>query len=228
MSLTDQLAAAARELGSDDVQHTLTTAVELAVELIAGCDACGVTLVRRAKGIKGMETPVSTGDMVVRGDALQYELGEGPCMDAVWQHEVVVSNDLRAETRWPVWAPRVVEELGARSMMCIQLFADEHSLGAMNMYSTTPGAFGRSDEVEGQALAAHVAVALAAAQEIEQLQTALVSRTVIGQAEGILMERFDISATRAFDVLRRVSSLSNTKLSLVARELVETRRVPVS
>jgi GAF domain-containing protein len=227
MSLTDQLAAAARELGSDDVEHTLTTAVELAVELIAGCDACGVTLVRRGRGIKGIETPVSTGDMVVRGDALQYELGEGPCMDAVWQHEVVVSNDLVVETRWPVWAPRVVEELGARSMMCIQLFAGEHSLGAMNMYSKTPDVFDESDQVEAEALAAHVAVALAAAQEIEQLQTALTSRTVIGQAEGILMERFDISATRAFDVLRRVSSHSNTKLSLIAKELVETRRVPV-
>jgi transcriptional regulator with GAF, ATPase, and Fis domain len=225
-NLADQLAAAARDLGSEDVEHTLEKSVQLAVELIDGCDACGVTLVRRGKSL---ETPVSTGEMVVRGDALQYELGEGPCMDAVWEHEVVTSPDLANEARWPKWGPRVVEELGARSMMCMQLFTDEHSLGAMNMYAKHPDAFDNNgDLAEGQALAAHVAVALAAAQEIEHLNTALGSRTVIGQAEGILMERFGIDGDRAFEVLRRVSSHTNTKLQHVAWELVQTRKVPTA
>jgi GAF domain-containing protein len=225
-NLADQLAAAARDLGSEDVEHTLEKSVQLAVELIDGCDACGVTLVRRGKSL---ETPVSTGEMVVRGDALQYELGEGPCMDAVWEHEVVTSPDLANEARWPKWGPRVVEELGARSMMCMQLFTDEHSLGAMNMYAKHPDAFDNNgDLAEAQALAAHVAVALAAAQEIEHLNTALGSRTVIGQAEGILMERFGIDGDRAFEVLRRVSSHTNTKLQHVAWELVQTRKVPTA
>jgi GAF domain-containing protein len=225
-NLAEQLADAARDLSSHDVEHTLDKSVHLAVDLIAGCDACGVTMVRRGAGL---ETPVSTGDMVVRGDALQYELGEGPCMDAVWEQEVVISHDLAEEERWPRWGPLVVEELGARSMMCIQLFTDQHTLGAMNMYAKKPQVFDQSgDRAEAQALAAHIAVALAAAQEIENLNTALGSRTVIGQAEGILMERFGIDGDRAFEVLRRVSSHTNTKLHRVALELVETRKVPTS
>jgi transcriptional regulator with GAF, ATPase, and Fis domain len=223
-NLAEQLAHAARDLGSEDVEHTLQKSVHLAVDLIEGCDACGVTLVRRGAGL---ETPVSTGDMVVRGDALQYELGEGPCMDAVWTQEVVISHDLADEDRWPAWAPLVVAELGARSMMCIQLFTDTHTVGAMNMYSQSANVFDEvSDRAEAQALAAHIAVALAAAQEIEHLTTALSSRTIIGQAEGILMERFGIDGDRAFEVLRRVSSHTNTKLHQVACELVDTRKVP--
>lgn len=223
-NLAEHLATAARDLGSENVEQTLQKSVHLAVELIDGCDACGVTLVRRGQSL---ETPVSTGDMVVRGDALQYELGEGPCMDAVWEQEVVISHDLAAEVRWPQWGPRVVKELGARSMMCVQLFTDKQTLGAMNMYAKHSRVFDEvEDRAEAQALAAHISVALAAAQEIEHLNTALGNRTVIGQAEGILMERFGIAGDRAFEVLRRVSSHTNTKLHAVAQELVETRKVP--
>lgn len=223
-NLAALMATAARDLGSQDVEHTLERSVHLAVELIEGCDACAITVVRRGVAL---ETPVSTGDLPTRGDASQYELGEGPCMDAVWDHEVVISADLAQEKRWPTWGPRVVAELGARSMMCVQLFANEQTLGALNMYSTRPNAFAEdSDQAIGQALAAHVSVAFAAAQQIEGLNTALVNRTIIGQAEGILMERFGISSDRAFHVLRRVSSHTNLKLHRVATQLIETRRLP--
>jgi len=223
-NLIEELAAAARDLSAEDVEQTLEKSVALTVDLIDGCDAAGVSLVRRGHSI---ETPASTDRKVLRGDQLQYELQEGPCMDAVWNQDIVVSTDLSEDDRWPRWAPRVVDEIGARSMMCIQLFTDARTLGAMNMYSWRPGAFDlEGDRDEGLALGAHVAVALASAQQIEGLTTALVSRTVIGQAEGILMERFDIDADRAFQVLKRVSSHCNTKLQRVAAELVRTRRLP--
>ncbi len=225
-NLTDELAAAARDLSAEDVEQTLEKSVRLAVELIEGCDACGVTLVRRGSAL---ETPAYTDDKVILGDQLQYELQEGPCMDAAWSQHMVISTDLAEDTRWPRWAPRVVEEVGARSMMCVQLFTDAHLLGALNMYSWKTNAFAiEDDRGEGLALAAHVAVALAAAQEIQHLNTALGSRTVIGQAEGILMERFGLTADRSFEVLQRVSSQTNTKLLGVARQLVETRRLPGS
>ena len=222
--LTEKLAAAARELSAEDVGQTLEKAVALCVDLIEGCDAAAVSLVRRGQAI---ETPAYTDAWVLRGDELQYELQQGPCMDAVWHHDIVISTDLATDDRWPQWAPRVVEEIGARSMMCIQLFTDASTLGALNMYSWSPDAFSLSgDRDEGLALGAHVAVALVAAQQVEGLNTALHNRTVIGQAEGILMERFGIDADRAFQLLRRVSSHSNTKLQRVAAELVETRRMP--
>ncbi len=223
-NLSALLAAAARDLGSEDVERTLEKSIHFAVELIDGCDECAITLVRRGTAL---ETPVSTGDLPKRGDALQYELDEGPCIDAVWEHEVVISADLAQEKRWPTWGPRVVAELGARSMMCIRLFANEQTLGALNMYSLKVHAFAEhSDQAVGQALAAHVAVAFAAAEKIEGLNTALVNRTIIGQAEGILMERFGISGERAFQVLRRVSSHTNLKLHRVANQLIETRQIP--
>jgi GAF domain-containing protein len=222
--LTDHLAAAARDLGSQDVEDTLHKSVGLAVDLIDGCDAAGVTLVHRGQRL---DTPAYTSNEVLRGDQLQYELQEGPCMDAVWDHEIVISPDLKNESRWPTWAPTVVTELGARSMMCIQLFADDTSLGALNMYATTVDAFSGDDtRHEGLALAAHIAVALAAAQKIEQLHLGMDRRTIIGQAQGILMERFDITADRAFTVLQRVSSTSNTKLHQVAVDLVTSRKIP--
>jgi transcriptional regulator with GAF, ATPase, and Fis domain len=223
-NLSALLAAAARDLGSENVERTLEKSVHFAVELIEGCDDCAITLVRRGTAL---ETPVSTGDLPKRGDALQYELGEGPCMDAVWEQEVVISADLAQEKRWPTWGPRVVADLGARSMMCIRLFANEQTLGALNMYSVNVNAFADdADQAVGQALAVHVAVAFAAAREIEGLNTALVNRTSIGQAEGILMERFGISGERAFQVLRRVSSHTNLKIYRVATQLIETRRLP--
>ncbi len=223
-NLTEQLASAARDLGSEDVEHTLEKGVALAVELIDGCDGAGVTMVRRGQSV---ETPVSTADWVARGDALQNELQEGPCLDAVWEQDIVTAPDLAKEERWTTWGPRVVEELGVRSMMCIKLFADDETVGALNLYSTRARAFDSPDDrIEGMALAAHVAVAFVAAQEIEHLNKAMISRTVIGQAEGILMERFDIPAERAFQVLKRASSHFNTKLFQVASELVRTRRLP--
>ena len=222
--LTEQLAAAARDLSAEGVGDTLDKAVGLAVELIDGCDAACVSLVHRGSSI---DTPAYTTDKVLRGDHLQYELQEGPCMDAVWDQEIVLSTDLAGDDRWPTWGPRVVEELGVGSMLCIQLFTDDKTLGALNMYSWQPQAFSMAgDRSEGLALGAHVAVALAAAQQIEGLNTAIASRTIIGQAEGILMERFGIEGDRAFEVLRRVSSNSNTKLHAVAAELVLTRRIP--
>jgi GAF domain-containing protein len=221
--LAEDLATAARELQSEkDVHTTLDKAIALCVDLIEGCEAAGVSIVHR----RGIDTPATTSDAVARGDALQYELREGPCLDAVRDHELVCSGDLTTDDRWPTWGPRVAEECGARSMLCVQLYVEEDSLGALNMYSRQVNAFDDSDQAEALALAAHVAVALVAAREVESLNAAVTARTITGQAQGILMERFDIDAQLAFDVLRRVSQDNNVKLSKVAAELVDTRRTP--
>ena len=223
---SEQLAQAARDLGSENVETTLETAVRLAVELLDDCHGAGVTLVRRDKTL---QTPVATADWVARGDALQYELQEGPCVDAVWVDEIVYCNDLAQEQRWPSWAPRVVDELGVRSMLCLQLFTDHDKVGALNLYSSHPNGFiGVSDQHEAQALASHASVALVAALEIQHLNTVVTNRAVIGQAEGILMERFDIEADRAFHMLQRASSHTNIKLHQIAVEFVRTRHLPSS
>ncbi|MDQ3627316.1 MAG: GAF and ANTAR domain-containing protein [Actinomycetota bacterium] len=222
--LSTQLAAVARALlAEDDVQATLDKAISMATDLVRGCEYAGVSLVRRGQSI---DTPAATHNVVRRGDELQYELGEGPCLEAIWDDETVLSHDLASDPRWPSWGPRTVDELGVRSVLCFQLFTHDNTLGALNLYSQHVDAFDADDCTAGRALAAHVAVALAAAEEIGHLGSAITSRTVIGQAEGILMERFDVSAQQAFAILRRVSQQQNVKLYEVARQLVETRRTP--
>ena len=112
------------------------------------------------------------------------------------------------------------------SIVSYRLFTTKDTLGALNLYSRKTNAFDTDDIYNGQALAAHVAVALSASQHVEQLELAISTRTVIGRAEGILMERFDLSADKAFAVLRRVSQRRNVKLNQVAAELVRTRETP--
>lgn len=225
-TLADRMVAAARELQDEaDPQRTMEAAVHLAASNISHCDAACITLVRRRHRL---ETTAFTDEVALLGDELQYELGEGPCVDAAWEERIVHSADLRSESRWPIWAARMAREHGTRSMLCLQLFTHGDRLGALNLYSRRPGAFTVVDRDDGLALAAHVAVAVAAALEIEQLSDALDSRTLIAQACGILMERHGLEAHRAFEVLARVSSQTNTKLRDLARELVETRELPAS
>ena len=221
--IADDLAAAARELQSEtDVQTTLEKAVELCVELIDCCDDAAVSIVRR----NGIETPASTSAAASRGDALQYELNEGPCLDAVRDHQLVHCGDLATDERWPTWGKRVSEEDDFRSMLCVRLYVEQDNLGALNLYSRGVNGFDVSQQAEALSLAAHVAIALTGAREIEHLHDSVASRTIIGQAQGILMERFDIDAARAFAVLRRVSQSQNVKLHNVAAQLVETRKTP--
>ncbi|MCW2770859.1 MAG: hypothetical protein JWR27_2292 [Aeromicrobium sp.] len=102
-------------------------------------------------------------------------------------------------------------------MLCVQLFVTKDTLGALNLYSTQVEAFDSDDEAAALALAAHVAVALTAAKEFESLVSAIASRTVIGQAEGMLMERYK---HQAFAVLARESQASNRRLRTIAEEIV--------
>lgn len=218
-----QLAEAARSLqGTKGTQEMLDEAVVIATEIIQGCDYAGMSIVNPG----GINTPAASSEALRRLDELQFEMQEGPCFDALRKHEIVLARDLSTDDRWPTWGPRAADELGVSSIVSFRLFAAEDSLGAMNLYSRTADAFDTDDIYNAEALAAHVAVALAEAQNVNHLETAILVRTVIGRAEGILMERFDLSPVQAFAVLRRVSQHRNIKLNRVAEELVRTRVTP--
>lgn len=218
-----QLAEAARSMqGKASTQEMLDEAVVVATSIIHGCDLAGMSIVNP----HGIDTPAGSGDALRRLDALQFELKEGPCFDALHTHEVVLSKDLSTDERWPTWGPQVSEEIGVRSILSYRLFSGESTLGAMNLYSRAVDAFDAEDIQNGGALAAHVAVALAEAQNVTHLETAIDVRTAIGRAEGILMERFDLAPAQAFAVLRRVSQARNVKLNRIAEELVRTRVTP--
>lgn len=217
--LADAARAMAEEPGT---QSTLERALQVATELVESCDLAGVSLVRGGE----IETPAASHETLRRIDDLQYELDEGPCRDALKQGEVVVVSDLGTDPRWPRWGPRMVEEVGVHSSMSFRLFTEGDDLGALNMYSYQVDAFDHEDLLDGQVVAAHAAAALASTMEQDDLRRALDTRRVIGEATGILRERFDLSTDQAFGVLKRVSSQQNIKLYRVAQYLVDTGELP--
>jgi GAF domain-containing protein len=179
------MADAARDLqGSMMNSHDLMdTATRLAVQDVEGCDAAALLIVR-GRGV--IETLAATGDDAKRVDEIEVELKEGPCWDAIKETQTVYIPDLTDAPRWPNWAPRVVEETGFRSVLAFQLFTDEDNVGALNLFSRTTDGFDKEDQDYGLALAAHISVAVRAAQQIETLSDALDSRSTIARAQGIL------------------------------------------
>jgi GAF domain-containing protein len=221
--LHGQFAQAARDLqGEGDTQHTLDRALSIATQLVPGCDFAGVSIVHADQTI---DTPAQTDALVTDLDRLQYAVGQGPCLDAIRVAETVSSPDLAREQRWPRWAPRVAE-LGISSMLCVRLYTSLDTLGALNLLSRSRDAFDQDDVTTASHLAAHLAVALADSQHAAELHSGALNRTVIGQAEGILMERFSLGPGDAFAVLSRVAQEQGAQLHLVAAELVRTRLTP--
>ncbi|NHC44957.1 GAF and ANTAR domain-containing protein [Motilibacter aurantiacus] len=214
----------ARELGSaDGVDETLQLCTERTVALVEHCEHAGVSWIRG----RAISTRAASSDVPVRVDAIQYETGQGPCLDAIRGHGTYRVGDLLAETRWPSFAARAAAETGVRSILSFRLFLRKDTLGALNLYSSRRDAFDETDEAVGAIVAAHSAVALQGAAEQEradQLSQAQATNRVIGQAVGILMATRHISAHDAFGVLRAASSHMNVKLRDIAAQVVERQQ----
>ena len=158
-------------------------------------------------------------------DELQRTLGEGPSLDAQAGHDTLRVDDLPTERRWPALAARW-QETGVRSALVLPLSVSGHELGVLGLLSGERAAFDDEAERWGLLVAGWGAVAVSVASQVEGLQLANANRTVIGQAEGILMERFKIDADEAFALLARTSQDLNRKLFAVAEDVVRTGEVP--
>lgn len=214
----DQYARIARELGNaEGVIATLDSAVATAVEIVDGCDHAGISLVRKRGRI---ETVAGTDDVVTRANELQLEANEGPCLQSNQDEDTVYVRDLRIESRWSKWSARAADELGIRSALVLQLHVGPKSLGCLALYSDGVDAFRSESRMSALALAAHVAVAVRQAQGEEDSESAVAGRTVIGQAEGMLMQKYGLTPDQAFAALVRLSQSGNTKLSAIAAEIV--------
>ena len=134
--------------------------------------------------------------------------------------------DTLDEQRWQTWCKRVADELDIRSVLSIRLNTPSARIGALNLFGSEPHKFTRADAEVAHLLAGHAAVALATTKTESHLWHAIDARKLIGQAQGILMERFDLDDDKAFAVLRRYSQHHNIKLRTVAEQLVRTRRLP--
>ena len=207
--------------GSPSVEGTLQRIVDLAAATIDGCDAAGVLVV----GDSGASTPAASAPFVGDLEQAQIDLDEGPCLDAARSGTTFYAADLADDDRWPAFAPTAIDA-GVRSVLAYAISGRQ--LSALNLYARFPAAFGATDRAQGQLFATLARLALDSAaqravaeENAGHLGEALETREVIGQAQGILMERERISAERAFDLLRRASQRMNVKLRDVARGLVE-------
>ncbi|SEC25926.1 GAF domain-containing protein [Nocardioides exalbidus] len=220
-----QLGAAVRDLNAQpDPPHTLQRMVELTPEFFDSCDYVGVSLVEHDR----IRTPVASTEELRRLDESQYALGQGPCFDAIRREETVIVDDLAIDDRWPDWGRAMVAGLAVRASISFRLFTRDNTWGALNVYSEQPGAFAQDDVLHGQVIAAMCAVALARSINDDQLASALETRTVIGQATGIVMERYGLDPETAFNVMRRLSSEHSRKLRDLAAQVVAERRLPGS
>lgn len=221
--LAQTLSELARSLeAEDDTEQMLVELVAAAVAQIPGVDEGSISVVRSRRDVIS-HSP--SGDLPARVDALQAETGEGPCLDAVFEERVVHVPDMRSETRWPHFAARAAEA-GAASMLSFQLWVEGDSLGALNLYGRETHAFTEESEQIGLLFVSHAAVAMAGAQKQDQVLARLDARDLIGQAKGILMERYKINALKAFALLVRASQQTNRKLRDVAAELALTGQLP--
>jgi GAF domain-containing protein len=211
-------------LTEEDQETTLRRVADLAVRSIPDCDAVGVTLYRDGKAT----TRAATGGLVYEIDHYQYDIGEGPCLQAIHDQELIEVQEMATEQRWPRFC-RHAAERGTHSSLSFPMLVRGESLGALNLYATRSGAFTAADHETGAMFATQAAVVLTNAQTYAasvklatNLRDALDSRAVIDQAMGILIGRNGYSQDLAFDTLRITSQSENRKLHHVAEEIVRT------
>lgn len=202
-------------------EETLELVVESSPALV-GSDGAGVLLFRRGRL---SEPGPGTDIQAEKADGLQLDYAEGPAWTAASELRTVVCHDLLQDNRWPRWGSDVAG-LGLRSALSVRLFTSQMTLGAITFYAARPGTFDQASLAIAEVIGRHASIALATARHEESLIQAIDGRKLVGQAQGILMERFDLDDRRAFDVLRRYSQAQNIKLIEVARLLVNTRRLP--
>jgi len=216
--LADVMAEVARALHEPHtVEEQLDLVLRAAADTIDGADEASITILHRDGRV---ETVAGTDPLTYKLDQAQYDLNEGPCLDAVRGEPFQRVDDMPQEHRWPRYAEAAVGE-GVHSQMAVELYADETSIGGLNLYSRRPHAFDEDTRHTAALFATHAALAMGRTRQAQQLNEALVARKVIGQAIGIVMHRFELDEDRAFDFLVRVSRNSNTKLRDVARQITD-------
>ncbi|KGN40951.1 GAF and ANTAR domain-containing protein [Knoellia aerolata] len=222
-SHTALLAAIGGVLGSvDELQPYLDRVVEAVRRHVTGCDEVGITLLVDARPRTAAYSTVATLEV----DALQYQLDEGPCLDASRLRAEVVADLGVPDERWPRFS-RAARADGVRSVMALPLISGDECVGALNLYGREPHAFDAFEAGLARVAAARVADAVVAVIRLEgalrlagQLEQAMASRAVIEQAKGVLMAVRGIDEHEAFDWLRMTSQNRNVKLRSLAEQVV--------
>lgn len=214
------MADAARFLSTppEDVDTVLARLADVASRTIPDVDFASISVATR----ESITTKAATDDIARQLDKVQYDLQEGPCIDALLDDDKaeVVVNDMAHDERWPKYAPAAADH-GVRSQMGIQIHREgRRSAGGLNLYSNRTNAFTGETRAAAEIFAVHAAVALDKVRVVTSLTEALATRQVIGQAVGIVMQSYTINGNAAFNYLTRVSQTTNVKLREIAAGVV--------
>jgi GAF domain-containing protein len=210
---------------SDGMEETVDAVVQFALQALS-CSYAGVALATRGRR---PEIAAVTDPVVAEVYELQLATHRGPLVTAMDERATVLIRDTTTDDRWPEWAAKVAS-LGVRSVLDVPLVTGSSggnpTVGVLGLYSAKPDAFSFDDEAVANILARHASVAVATAKHQASMAQAVDARKLVGQAMGILMERFDLNGDQAFAVLKRYSQDNNVKLRDVAQYLIDTRKLP--
>jgi GAF domain-containing protein len=212
-------------LAGRTLEEVLSEVTEVAAGGIPGAESTSITMIRNDRGF----TAAHFGEMALAADELQYQRGYGPCLDAGRGNVILRVDDMRTEQRWPDYAAHVLET-GVRSSLSVPLPYQGTSIGALNIYSTSPRAFATPESLDaGLQVAEAIAVAVVNAdaharltEQARNMRLAMDSRAVIEQAKGVLMAQRHVDADQAFDILREASQRYNRKLRDIATGIVSS------
>jgi GAF domain-containing protein len=208
-------------LGEDSFNELLDRVIDLAVQTLPSATFASITVSDRT----GVHTSHSTGADALAADQAQYEEGGGPCLQALRTSEQVDLAIAEAD-KWPTFKAKA-QELGVTRVLSTPLIQRDSKLGALNIYTDSENGLTPRDRRIATLFAGQASAVLSNAQALmtatdmaKQLEQALASREIIGEAKGILMERESCDRDQAFDILRRASQRENRKLRDLAEELV--------
>lgn len=203
-----------------DLEQFLAAITAASLRLMVGVDYADVMVITDGR----LRSIAPTAPLVTELDAAQHRLQQGPCLRAALDDSVIRCPDLRQDSRWPQFAAAAVKT-GVHSMLSFPIHTTPTGAGALNLMSRKVGGFDREAEAFGAMLATHAALALSATHISVPFPSVLHHRDLIGQAKGILMERFDVDGAQAVEILTALSRNSNTPMSTVAEQLVEGRHL---
>lgn len=209
-------------LAEETLEDTHGRVASLACRTLPPCDMASVTIINGGRPSTPIHTDPRAGDL----DSAQYRSSRGPCLEAYNDQRVVREKISENADRWPEFSA-AAQRAGVRSVLAVPLVTSDRPLGALNLYSKSPGGYDEAAEETALLFSEQAAVACANAEVYwrtytltEHLREALESRDVIGQAKGILMVRRGCTPEAAFEALRKVSQHRNIKLRDIAEQVV--------
>jgi GAF domain-containing protein len=203
-------------LSGRSAQESLHIVIEMVLDT-GPCDQASITTPGPGRTIY---TVASSDDRASKADLLHHQLDEGPALDTALSDQLLLSEDLSQEPRWPQWAPRATG-LGIGALISVHLHTDT-ALGSLNLYSEQAREYDDIDVEAARVIAAHASIVLAHTRSTQNLRRGMNTRNLIGQAQGILMARHRLTPDQAFEALRRHSQTTNTRLTVLAEELIST------